>query len=381
MHDATRSLWVMDSIAATVSQFLHTAGLGDEKIDEGILCLIDRLKGYRERAKALRPDIFVFRRSDAAAFTAMAGVHQLFEMGEGPYTMSYCVEALKTCAPLAVNGWHMYLSMEQPRMAFGLILRRYTAVAEPPDERLRRYGASAPPFLVLRQIATDVVELICRHARTELHFSAHPLIAVVESVSAVRSKLLAGLTEQCDPAVRGGVQGLLASAIHRVIVAETGFLIGIVESQSAGTEVPVLPHALADGVLFKQQIIPIPLGVTEFAALCRPSADGHMHQDAVAWYAQLQAWSTLIAAMLRADGITLFDNRGRVLGFRVFVRPAAHDGEAAYMSEGDDTSGGARRRAFRAMASLITEGILVGAFYQSKDGESKWVGRPRAAEA
>jgi len=29
---------------------------------------------------------------------------------------------------------------------------------------------------------------------------------------------------------------------------------------------------------------------------------------------------------------------------------------------------------------LIIEGVLVGAFYQSKDGESKWAGRPRATE-
>jgi hypothetical protein len=371
----------MDSMAATVSQFLRSAGLGDEKIDDGILCLIDRLQGYRERAKALRPGIFIFKRSDAAAFTAMAEVHHLFEIGEGPYTMGCFVEALKTCAPLAVNGWHMYVSVGEHWMAFGLMLRCYTAVAEPADERLRHYGASAPPFLVLRQSETDVVELICRHTRAELHFSAHPLIAVVESVSEVRRKRIAGLTEQCDPAVRGGVQGLLASAIHRAIVSETGFLIGIVESQSAGTEVPVIPDALADGVLFKQQIIPIPLGVAEFEASCRPSADGNMHRDAVAWYAQLQAWSALISAMLSADGITLFDNRGRVLGFRVFVRPAGRDVEAAYQGAGDDTSGGARMRAFRAMESLITEGVLVGAFYQSKDGESKWAGRLRATEA
>src|SRR6266511_885841 len=246
MKDSSRSLWVMDSIAATVSQFLHSAGLGDEKIDDGILCLIDRLKGYRERAKALRPEIFVFRRSDASAFTAMAGVHHLFEISEGPHTMSCFVEALKTCAPLAVNGWNMYISVGQRRMAFGLMLRRYTAVAEPADERLKRHGESAPPFLVLRQIDTNVVELIGRHTRAELHFSAHPLISVVESVSEVRRKLIAGLTEQCDPSVRGGVQGFLASAIHRAIVSEIGFLIGIVESQSAGTEVPVLPDSLSD---------------------------------------------------------------------------------------------------------------------------------------
>ena len=56
MQDASRSLWVIDSIASTVSQFLQSAGLGDEKIEDSILCLIDRLKGYRERAKALRPE-------------------------------------------------------------------------------------------------------------------------------------------------------------------------------------------------------------------------------------------------------------------------------------------------------------------------------------
>jgi hypothetical protein len=63
--------------------------------------------------------------------------------------------------------------------------------------------------------------------------------------------------------------------------------------------------------------------------------------------------------MLNSDGIILFDNKARLLGFNYFVRSKTASKE----------SGGARRRAFATLVKNIDNG-LCGAFIQSQDGWS-----------
>jgi hypothetical protein len=68
--------------------------------------------------------------------------------------------------------------------------------------------------------------------------------------------------------------------------------------------------------------------------------------------------SALVRGMLQTDGITLFDDRGRLLGYNCFVKVRGHEPGAI---------GGARRRAYTAVTGKIGRGVSA-AFMQSQDG-------------
>lgn len=62
--------------------------------------------------------------------------------------------------------------------------------------------------------------------------------------------------------------------------------------------------------------------------------------------------------MFRCDGILVFDTKARVVAYNAFTKLKA-----------SNVSGGARRRAYRALCDKVGKG-LKGAFFQSQDGAS-----------
>ncbi|PKL74344.1 MAG: hypothetical protein CVV27_20990 [Candidatus Melainabacteria bacterium HGW-Melainabacteria-1] len=82
---------------------------------------------------------------------------------------------------------------------------------------------------------------------------------------------------------------------------------------------------------------------------------------------RLYAYSNLIRGMLGCDGITLFRADGVLLGYNAFIQTptkARHPG-----------IGGARRRAFEALAYHVGHGVNL-AMYRSQDGAMDYVGIP-----
>jgi len=71
----------------------------------------------------------------------------------------------------------------------------------------------------------------------------------------------------------------------------------------------------------------------------------------------------LLSGMLNSDGIILFDNKGRLLGYNCFIKLGSKDKSTG--------SGGARKRAFAALKGKIGKGVCA-AFMQSQDGWSDW---------
>lgn len=86
----------------------------------------------------------------------------------------------------------------------------------------------------------------------------------------------------------------------------------------------------------------------------------------------LARYEALAASMIREDGIVVFDGEGRVRAYRWF---------APFSPGGEQLSGGARERAFRALEDLVSEGALRAAFIQSSDGTMGFASRETAPSA
>jgi hypothetical protein len=122
-----------------------------------------------------------------------------------------------------------------------------------------------------------------------------------------------------------------------------------------GTLIAVLPHdaralpeALQDSVVFETPIDlhqRLRLHLDEGKTL--PSVD------------RLQAAAELVTGFVRCDGITVFNQHGKVVGYRAFIKGGG---------EVTGQSGGARTRAFESLRQLVQRGELIGAFFRSQDG-------------
>jgi hypothetical protein len=77
----------------------------------------------------------------------------------------------------------------------------------------------------------------------------------------------------------------------------------------------------------------------------------------------LESKGHLLQGMLNSDGIILFDNKGRLLGYNCFVK----------VNNKDNVIGGARKRAFASIKSKINRGLSA-AFIQSQDGWTDFEG-------
>lgn len=69
--------------------------------------------------------------------------------------------------------------------------------------------------------------------------------------------------------------------------------------------------------------------------------------------------------MLNSDGIMLFDNNARLLGYNCFINISAKASEAV---------GGARRRAYAALKEAVGKKGITAAFMQSQDGWTEFKG-------
>jgi hypothetical protein len=136
--------------------------------------------------------------------------------------------------------------------------------------------------------------------------------------------------------------GYMGRLLTTAIRGSHGTLIAVISGDAE-----TLPAALQDAIALSP-----PLDLHERHML-------HFEEGTTAAsVSRLQVASELVSGFIRSDGITVFNSRGKVLGYRAFI----HADTPAQPSVG-----GARSRAFEAMTSLVGT-QLKAAFFRSEDG-------------
>lgn len=100
------------------------------------------------------------------------------------------------------------------------------------------------------------------------------------------------------------------------------------------------------------------------------AVEAHARQDSSDTLGRLLAYAEFLEGVLSTDGITVFSDDGRLLGYNSFVRQQ-QDVSAAPRS----LVGGARRRAFDVLCRLVDDNVLVAAFMRSSDGRATMYAR------
>jgi hypothetical protein len=372
---------IRNAAEAEVAAFLSDVGLDGEELSgeltlvDGVLLVVDKLKSYQEEGLHLRPEFYVFSEKDHPSLKNDLEANHFFEIvSSAPRNLDSFANAIKHCAPLAHGVWAGFIKLRERDLTYGVMRRRYSVISSPV---LSHEQSGNTPFVRIRQIEHHAVELLGPRERRELSFNVAKSDTETSSQKA-REDLLDCLTEKTWPAKKAAVRSLLQEVIDRALRHGHGFLVAVSESEDERTAVPA-PPTFASGLVFNKWIIPAPLKVAELLKWQMLGSDAEsaevreklsqcpdqlkeLSMQVTHRYAEIEAWVDLISSLLMSDGITWFDNRGRVLGYRLFVE-----------SSKDECRGGARSMAFSALAENVKSGTLRAVFMQSQDRRAQFV--------
>lgn len=302
------------------------------------------LAHYREEGDALHPLVVVCER--LGALMAHLDARDALVMGEGPESPATVRQAIKTCAPLAQDGWTVFLDREAARLRFGVFRTDDFVLRETPLEILRRTDDPGLRAVAVVRVADDVIELSgAVGAPRYVYLSGARTDAAPPGV--VSRELLASLTCGCGDAVRDDLVTFYRRVLLDVLRAAHGTLVAVVPAE------PSARALFRDGVL-----LAAPLDV------CARIARYRAHPSDAA-QASLQGLRALLRGMTSSDGITVLRTDGAIVGFNAFVAHTPAPAERRHAAPG-----GARRRTFEALAGMLGRG-LAAAYYCSQDGHTE----------
>jgi hypothetical protein len=339
---------IRKGLIAAITDFVQDAGFNTQI--NLIVELVYELAGYREEDVPFFPTVYVVKRTDDGDTLSVIapGAERIF-LKSVDITESSGARILKDSAALADGGWSIYVDVTDRMARYGLFRSEVLPISLSSAERMADPDSVSGSALLIRNCARNCVELMASDGnRMELGLTAkRPATkSVTDSFSALAIEATRSVLDENRKAASLYLQRLLAQICQRchgtmIVVLPTGMM--------------VVPEAFHDGVILEEPINLL-------------GAFHEMISEATAaTLARLSAHESLLRGMIQSDGITVLSADGRVLGFRVFVKP---DEQERHAMHGNETRGGARSRAFELLKLRVGESLSC-AFFRSQDGETK----------
>jgi hypothetical protein len=327
-----------------------TGKINDLLIDEDKACaqtqnLLSYLAGvllnYQDEGIEFLPSI-VLCDSIQKALQAFPGAITHY-VGEAALEPESGRKILKDCAPLSNTNWFIFIErIEDGKVKYGVFtyLRLPTAISLQEGITI---GAAV--FCVLiRKVSPTTVEI--RGSKG----SVLSLIFSTVRGSGTESTEIASFAAHCCSTIPTAQVGdIFKTYFVRLLEESLSASHGTMLICAKDLDLPNI-SGISDSVLVQPML-------DLYAAF----ADYHATNTAES-ILTLQRCEELLRGFLRCDGIVVFDSASRVIAYRAFYRPT---GESADNSRG--VIGGARRRAFEGIKSLVGNGIA-SVLFRSQDG-------------
>jgi hypothetical protein len=336
-------LSLRDMVSGQVSDLLDKEGMQCSATHKGLILLINSLAIYREEGRALFPEVFVFDSLDQ--ILKMLPFSEHVPIGYGSKTEGTMTEALKKCAPLAQDGWAIYILRNANAFQYGLFRSGKHILSVRPDDLLIENGVPEVPALFVHQIADSTVELRGVNGGSLVVTFGASRASGTSPVDA-QAALVASIVADVQEDIREQTAAFYRSLVSRVVKAGHGTLAVVLPRKKRS-----LPRIFKDGIPLKPAVS-VTEGISEL-----------IQGDSCAANTTLQAKGALITGMLLSDGITAFASDGSVRGYKIFVKHPSNNT--------NPNAGGARRRTFELLKSRVGQELTC-AFMQSQDGATDY---------
>ena len=335
-----RNISFRNHLFGSVEDFVAATGMQPLVTSRTVAHLVVALSHYTEEGKSLSPEIYIT--TDIEALMKFLPGSSSLPIGECPLSEEAPNVALKHCAPLAVDGWCIYVSSNGNTVSYGIFRDVLSPLSIPLDEAILNSGSGHSKVLRVHQSAPSCVD-ISNHIgdRHTVFLSQRPETEpsprqfVDDLAEAICSELSEGLRESTQTVIR--------RAINTGLEASHGALVAVARSTTS-------PTFLSDGLVFAA-----PLNV---GALVKKATVG-TEEDRL----KLLSYTSVIRGIFGCDGIVVFNRKATLLGYNCFIKPSK-DAPAP-------TTGGARKRAYAALKGRIGRGLYA-TFIRSHDGWSEF---------
>lgn len=314
-----------------------------EIISNGILRIIDSISDYYEEGIHLYPELIITNNLKKLDETILS---RYFVVKRTTLSEKGFKEAIKLCAPLAIDGWIIFVEVpDEKSLNFGLIT---TQISETSLSLYKQAIESQDPIkdlniAYLRNLGKKTVELVGYKKRLLVSLTLDDYESVLNNEV---TKLAKEISLNCEPDNQDKISTYFDKIISVAIKIGHGNLIGVVKDDEI--TIDKLKSTLSDGVYFENPI--------DFQKLLTDLVDVSTKEEP---YITLRQYASALTSMLNLDGITILSDKARVIGYHLFVKSELTE---------DVAEGGARTRAFLAMCKLD----LKACFYKSQDGNIKY---------
>ena len=323
-------------LLGSVTDFCQESGL--PMATPGVLVdLIVRLVRYQEEGVRLSPRVYLTDNIDLLINMLPEG--EKLRLSSTTADSVGIESMLKICAPLAVGEWNIFGHQYAERMNFGIFRGSGSPISVGVDEVVLTDQDEAI-VIKAHQVAEECVQIA--NSKGSLHHvffndrkeDSLPPLQYIEN-------LIRSITRRVNDGEKEAVQVFLTKALMAALPKTHGCILAV-------TSMNRPPKILSDDAVFLAEPIDFPSLIRKLKN--NKNVDGSLYL--------LEKKAEIFEGMLRSDGITLFDQSGRLLGYRCFIRLSGRSGVV----------GGARRRAFEALKTHLGRRGLSAAFMQSHDG-------------
>ena len=326
-------------LLGSVTEFCQNSDLATLQNSMNLVDLIVVLARYQEEGLKLFPKVYLT--NNIAEIIRMLPDSESLKIGIAEKNAEGIKRSLKKCAPMAIGGWLVYINEMPENIEYGIFKGSSNPTAVLADDVIMTPNDNLNIVKVF-QVADDCVEIRANNGDFHYVFLSHrreddpPPLQHLDS-------LVESITTEVKIDNRPAVSSYLKRVLYESLVKTHGCIIAVTNMKRA-------PKALSrDGVILEDPI--------DFEELIDKFRRDVISQSII------DSKSHILSGMLNSDGIVLFDNRARILGYNIFVA----------ISNNATAFGGARRRAFESLKGTKNRGLCA-IFMQSHDGWSEFSG-------
>ena len=323
-----------------VTEFCQQSGIPLITNPIHLVELVVLLARFKEEGVSLCPKVYLTNNMDTLA-SMLPEVEKLC-IGRAASDIQGIKLATKKCAPLAIGGWLIYIHDKQQEIEFGLFKGSSNPISVSVDDVIME---TSEDLLVVKafQIAEECVEIRSNNGSFHYVFLNHRKEDSPPPLQFLND-LVISIVDDVDLKEKESVTSFLKKLFFEALRQSHGCIVAV-------TNMKHVPKFLSDD----GTILDHPINYTELVCNTKNNTISQFCLDNNGY---------LLKGMLNTDGIIIFDNKARLLGYNCFIKN----------SKNIAVIGGARKRAFASLSSKIGKGLCA-VFMQSQDGWSDFKGK------
>lgn len=314
------------TVSAEIGSFLLNNGfaLADNSknriFQEELVSIANSLSDYYEEGTHLYPEVLLTNNLANVPF------FMFFVFFEGQLEHKSLSHAIKMCAPLCNDGWSIFLEVNNGGIRWGMVNSEQKITSLSLLNSLTLFADNEHTFALMHNIGAKTVEIVPANG-TEPYIVSLSLGEIDAVQNMYLHSLCEVIGEKCEDKLFGD---FLEKTLDYALQIGHGNLIAVIKESDDFQ----IPNSLSEGVSLQEH----PLDLYWYYNNFKKS------DNSIVAHENLKKVTSLLVSMLNHDGICLFTNKGKLLGYHYIVDNNVSAQEVIV--------GGARTKAYKKLCSL-----------------------------